>query len=349
VPGRGVTSPASCDAYDIDLLIVGAGPVGLYGAYYAGVRGLTVAVIDALDQLGGQVIALYPEKLIYDVAALPSVTGRELIASLASQAQRHQPTYLLGEQAQNLVAAEAPSGSRRLQVRTSAGREVRCGAIVVTGGIGSFKPRPLTAGEKYLGRGLDYYVVNSESHQGKNVVVVGGGDSALDWCLMLEPIAASVTLVHRRRDFRAHPATVRQVLSSSAVVLTDAEVTGAAGEDWLESVSVTLKGEHQPRMLACQSLVAALGFTANIGPLRSWGLQLRDNRHLTVDSAMATSVPGVYAAGDIADYPGKVRLISVGFGEVATAVNNAAVYLNPELDLFPGHSSDLPGDINIPA
>lgn len=325
---------------EVDLLVVGAGPVGLYGAYYAGVRGLTTAVVDSLGQLGGQVTAMYPEKQIYDVAALPAVSGRALVAGLVAQAAQYSPAYLLGQEARQLARLD----DGRLVVTTSAGTRVTCGAVVVTGGIGTFTPRRLPAGEDFLGRGLAYFVPDPAAYAGTDVVVVGGGDSALDWCLMLEPLVASVTLVHRRAAFRAHPATLAAVRASRVRVVTDAQVTALDGGDAVERATLRLTG-GDAEQVPCQRVVAALGFTANLGPLREWGMELRDNRHLVVDSAMRTDLPGVYAAGDITDYDGKVRLISVGFGEVATAVNNAAVHLDPDAQLFPGHSTDTPHDV----
>lgn len=327
-------------AVDVDLLIVGAGPVGLYGAFYAGVRGLSVAVVDSLSQVGGQVSALYPEKQIYDVAGFPSVTGRRLISNLVEQAAAYDPLYLLGQEAQRLERTVVDDGPDLLVVTTSSGTEVTCRAVVVTGGIGTFTPRPLPAGEQLLGRGLEYFVSSAQAYVDTDVVVVGGGDSAVDWALMLHPVARSVTLVHRRETFRAHPGSVQALRATDVRVVTNAQVSETVGGDALEAVVVTVKGE-QPQTLACQRLVAALGFTANLGPLREWGLELHHNRHLVVDSAMRTNLPGVFAAGDVNDYDGKVRLIAVGFGEVATAVNNAAVHLDPAAHLFPGHSTDL--------
>lgn len=334
---------------EVDILIVGAGPVGLFGAYYAGARGLRVAVVDSLSQVGGQVTAMYPEKQIYDIAGFPAVSGRELVAGLVAQADQHGPTYLLGQEAQDLAQVSVADGPDLLRVTTSTGAEILAGAIVVTGGIGTFTPRPLPAGEEFLGRGLDYFVPSAEAYAGTDVVVVGGGDSAIDWCLMLEPVAASVTLVHRRDAFRAHAASLEQVRGSSVEIVTNAQVTALEGGAAVEKAMITVKGEDVPRSVACQRVVAALGFTANLGPLREWGLELRDNRHLVVDSAMRTTVPGVFAAGDIVDYDGKVRLIAVGFGEVATAVNNAAVHLDPSAHLFPGHSTDAPHPVAVPA
>ena len=221
--------------------------------------------------------------------------------------------------------------------------------MVVTGGIGTFTPRPLPAGEEFLGRGLEYFVPDASEYAGTDVVIVGGGDSAIDWCLMLEPLAASVTLVHRREAFRAHAASVEQVRASGVEIITNAEVTALEGGAGVEKAVRRRSRARTPRTLACQKVVAALGFTANLGPLREWGLELHDNRHLVVDSAMRTNLPGVFAAGDITDYDGKVRLIAVGFGEVATAVNNAAVHLDPDAQLFPGHSTDAPHAVPVPA
>ncbi|HET9499417.1 MAG TPA: NAD(P)/FAD-dependent oxidoreductase [Marmoricola sp.] len=334
---------------EVDVLIVGAGPVGLFGAYYAGVRGLSVAVVDSLSQVGGQVTAMYPEKEIYDIAAFPVVSGRDLISGLVTQAAQYGPTYLLGQEAQDLARTVDADGRDKLVVRTSAGTDVTCGAVIVTGGIGTFTPRPLPAGEDFLGRGLDYFVPSKDAYVGKDVVVVGGGDSAIDWCLMLEPVAASVTLVHRREAFRAHAASVEQVRASRVEIITNAQVTALEGGAGVEKAVVEVKGAELPRHLSCQQVVAALGFTANLGPLRDWGVELHDNRHLVVDTTMSTNVPGVFAAGDITDYRGKVRLIAVGFGEVATAVNNAAVHIDPDAQLFPGHSTDQPHAVPVPA
>lgn len=334
---------------DVDLVIVGAGPVGLFGAYYAGVRGLRTAVVDSLSQVGGQVTAMYPEKQIYDIAGFPAVSGRDLIGGLFEQAAQYDPVYFLGQEAQLLERAPRQDPlTDELLVRTSAGTQVRCSAVVITGGIGTFTPRPLPAGEEFLGCGLEYFVPDSAEYLGKDVVIVGGGDSAIDWALMLEPVASHVTLVHRREAFRAHAASVARVRATSVEIMTNAQVTGLEGGAFLEKAVVTTKGEP-PVTIPCQKVVAALGFTANLGPLREWGVNLHDNRHLIVDSAMRTNVSGVYAAGDVTDYDGKVRLIAVGFGEVATAVNNAAVHIDPSAQLFPGHSTDLSHQIPTPA
>jgi len=320
---------------DVDALIVGAGPVGLYAAYYAGFRGRSVAVMDSLPEIGGQVSAMYPEKLIYDIAGLPAVRGRDLIAALAEQAGQYGPEYLLGKEARFLrYAGGTPV------VTTSSGLRVRARFIVVTGGIGTFTPRRLQALAGFEDRGLAYFVPRPEEYRGRDVVIVGGGDSAFDWALSLSPVARSVTVVHRRETFRAHEALVRRVLDLAVPVVTNAELAGATGDGWIDAVEVLHKRTRERSRLSAQAVVAALGFTADISALESWGLAVSDRR-LLVDTAMATNLDRVYAAGDITEYPGKVRLISVGFGEAATAVNNAVAALDPAAPLFPGHSSDL--------
>lgn len=316
----------------VDLLIVGAGPVGLFGAYYAGVRQLSTIVLDSLEEPGGQITAMYPEKAIFDVAGFPAIKGRELVEQLIAQAAPHDPEYLLGHQALDLERGEGA-----FAVTTSQGVRIECRAIVITGGIGTFTPRPLPAGGDYLGRGLAHFVPDPSAYEGQNIVVVGGGDSALDWALMLEPLGKSVTIVHRRGEFRGHPHSVELLKASSVKILTDAQISDVRGDPNVTEVDIDVKGEIVT--LPCERLVAALGFTANLGPLMDWGIEIR-KRQVVVDSMGRTSVPGVYAAGDIVDYEGKVKLIATGFGEVATAVNNAAAFLNPNVSAFPGHLSD---------
>jgi ferredoxin/flavodoxin---NADP+ reductase len=317
----------------VDLLIVGAGPVGLFGAYYAGVRTLKTALLDSLEEPGGQITAMYPEKAIFDVAGFPAIRGRDLVEELVKQAAPFEPDYILGHQA---VGLERGDGG--FAITTSNDLRIETRSIVITGGIGTFRPRPLPTGQEYVGRGVVHFVPDPTAYEGLNVVIVGGGDSALDWALMLEPIAKSVTLVHRRAQFRGHPHSVELVRASSVDILTDAQVHALIGEPELCEAQVNVGGEV--RALPCDRLIAALGFLANLGPLLEWGIDIVGKRHIAVDTKGQTSVPGVYAAGDIVDYPGKLRLIATGFGEVATAVNNAAAWLNPDVSAFPGHLSD---------
>jgi thioredoxin reductase len=317
----------------VDVAIVGAGPAGLFGAYYAGFRGLSVMIIDALPEPGGQVTALYPEKMIFDVAGFPAIRGRDLIANLVEQADQFHPRYRLGVRADEIDYDD----DGRPVLRLSDGERVRCGAVLITGGMGSFTARPLPAARDFTGEGVRYFVPHLDDLAGHDVVVVGGGDSAFDWALALLPIAKSVTLVHRRDRFRAHAGTVDRVRASDAEIIVNAQVARIVGDRAVTGIEVALA--EQTRLLPADTVIAALGFTADLGTLATWGLEL-DRRHVVVDTTMATNLPRVFAAGDISDYPGKVRLIATGFGEAATAVNNAAIVIDPAAHLFPGHSSE---------
>jgi ferredoxin/flavodoxin---NADP+ reductase len=319
---------------DVDLVVVGSGPVGLYAAYYAGFRGMRTAIIDSLPEPGGQISALYPEKLIYDIAGLPRVRGRDLVTGLLEQANSYSPYWLLGEAATRIERLD----DGRLHITTSSGTELTTRSIVLAAGIGTFTPRPLPAGGEFVGRGVDYFVTELAGFSGHDVLIVGGGDSAVDWALALEPIAKSVTLVHRRAQFTAHEASVTELRKSTTVIRTPFVVHALAGDERVSRAILRDTARGDLVEIDCTRVVAALGFTADLGPLTEWGLNIVD-RHIVVDSKMSTGVAGIYAAGDVTEYPGKVRLISVGFGEAATAVNNAAVAGDPNAALFPGHST----------
>lgn len=327
---------------DVDALVIGAGPVGLYAAYYAGFRGLRAGIMDSLPGAGGQVSALYPERLIRDVAGFTAVRGRDLVATLAEQAGQYDPVYALGQQARTLDY----SGDA-LVVTASSGLRVRARFIVVTGGIGTFAPRRLAVLSQFEDRGVAYFVPRPAEYQGKDVAILGGGDSAFDWAVTLAPLARSVTLVHSRARFGARQELVRHALGIPVTVLASTEVVAAHGNGSIQAIDVLDKQTSDVRRLPVQAVVAALGFTADIGPLQAWGLRTADRR-IVVDTTMATNLDRVYAAGDITTYPGKVRLISVGFGEAATAVNNAAAAIDPAAGLAPRHSSDLPGPFEYP-
>jgi ferredoxin/flavodoxin---NADP+ reductase len=336
-------APAAAREHDgdlaVDVTIIGAGPVGLYAAYYAGFRGMSAAVVEALDAPGGQISTLYPEKNVYDVAGFPAVSGRELVERLTTQARQFdQHAWLMGERAELLDREDDR------WVITTSERRIRTTSIVVCAGIGSFVPRPLPACKAFLGRGVTYQVGDPAQHAGKDVVVVGGGDSAVDWALALADVARSVTLVHRRTHFRAHGHSLDLLRASSVRLLTEAEVSAAHGEDRVQSVEVTYPGADGPQTetIPCDLVVAALGFTANLGPLASWGMDL-DGRAIRTDRFSATSLPGVFAAGDVSGFDGKASLIAVGFGEAATAINNAFIHAHPDASVSPGHSSDQAG------
>lgn len=331
VPVEGSDSSGN---HEVDVVIVGAGPVGLYAAYYAGFRGMSVAIVDSLPEPGGQCSALYPEKEIFDIAGFPEVKGQVLIDGLVAQAQKARPRWILGERAETLTCS--PEG---VELTTAQGAVLSAKGIVIAGGIGNFEPRVLEPAADFLGRGLRYFVPRLSELAGHDVVVVGGGDSAVDWSLALEDVASSVTLVHRREAFRAHEHSVERLRSSSVKILTSYEIESVSGAECIESVVVRgVDGDR--RRLPATSVVAALGFLADLGPLHEWGLELRQRRIL-VDRTMQTNIPRVYAVGDIADFDGKIRIIAVGFAEAATAVNNLAPLVNSSWSASPGHSSEV--------
>lgn len=321
-----------------DVVIIGAGPAGLYATYYAGFRGFKVVVVDALSEIGGQITAMYPEKEIFDIAGFPSVKGRDLIDGLIQQAKSANPVYKLSTKVEQLI--EINDG---IKLILDSGEVVESKVVIIAGGIGAFTPRALPVGMEWLGKGLVHFVPTLKDHANKDVVIAGGGDSAFDWAYSLSAIAKSVTLVHRRDAFRAHAGTVEQVKNLGVELITSAEISAIKGDDQIKSVEITFKETGEKRELGCDTVVAALGFVANIGPIADWGLQI-EKRHVVVDSSMQTSIKRVFAVGDIATYPGKVPLISVGFGEAALAVNNAAPYIDEGSGIFPGHSSGSSSD-----
>lgn len=317
-----------------DVVVVGAGPAGLYAACCAGFRGLSSVVVDALPEPGGQVAALYPEKRIHDVAGHPAVRGRELIDRLVTQVEPFHPRFLLGRTAVSLDAEEGGSWVVRLED----GVPVRARAVVIAAGLGRSVPRTLPCLRPYHGRGVTHHVRRLEDHRDRDVIIVGGGDSAVDWALALVGIARSVTVVHRRAAFRAHEHSVKRMYASGVRVVTEAQVTACYGDTLLAEVRV--RAADQEFAIPAQAVVGALGFITNLGPIAEWGL-LMSNRLVLVDGAMRTNLPRVYAIGDICHYEGRVPLISVSFGEAATAANHAAVGLRPGARLAPEHSTDI--------
>jgi len=321
----------------VDLAIVGGGPVGLFAAYYAGFRGLKTAIIDSQPDLGGQVTALYPDKNIYDVAGFPKILGKDLVTNLVEQAMQYNPTVALNEEI--LTLDHLPEGT--IRVGTSEGA-YRTRVVLITAGIGAFTPKTYKRPEldRYLGHGLHYAVRRKEDFRDRNVLVIGGGDSALDWALNLVPYARSITLVHRRDGFRAHADSVKKVFDSPIMVKVFYELRGLRGEPDVEEAVVFQNKTGQEEALQVDAVLAFLGLISNLGPITTWGLTL-DEDSIVVNTRMETNRPGVYAAGDIVTFPGKLKLIATGFGEAATAVNNAARYINPNASVFPGHSSTI--------
>ena len=326
---------AADDLYD--LTIIGAGPTGLFASYYAGFRGLRTKIIDSQPDLGGQVTALYPDKLIYDVAGFPKILGKDLVTNLVEQAMQYHPTIQLDENVQTLD--RQPDGAIRLG--TDLGEHFTR-VVLITAGIGAFTPKTFKRPEldQWIDKGLYFAVRNKEDFRGKRLLVIGGGDSALDWALGLVDYAKQITLIHRRDAFRAHEDSVKKLFASPIVVKVFYELKSLRGDQQVREAVVFQNKTHTEEVIPVDAVLAFLGLHSNLGPIREWGLQVEDDS-IVVTTKMESTLPGIYAAGDIVSYPGKLKLIVTGFGEGATAVNNAVTYINPKASAFPGHSSSI--------
>jgi ferredoxin/flavodoxin---NADP+ reductase len=320
-----------------DIIVIGGGPIGIFASFYAGMRHASIKLIESLPQLGGQLAALYPEKYIYDVAGFPKVRAGELVNGLLSQMRQFPVQECLEEK----VVAVAKKDERMFEVTTDKGVHYSR-SVVITAGVGAFEPRRLELPEaaKYEKANLHYFVGELEKYRGKRVLISGGGDSAVDWAMMLEPIAAEVTLIHRRDKFRAHEHSVEVLMNSKVRVWTPKEITALHGDERIESVTLQDVKSGETTELEVDDVIITFGFVSSLGPIAEWGIQI-EGGSIAVDSKMETSVPGIFAAGDISTYPGKLKLIAVGFGEAPTAINNAKVYVDPDAKLSPGHSSSM--------
>lgn len=333
-----IPQPLSNDIFDCT--IIGGGPTGLFAAFYAGMREMSVKIVDSLAELGGQITALYPEKYIFDVAGFPKVFGKDLVASCIEQGLQFGPTVCLGEKVEGLE--RHASGIFTLKTDRD---EHRTKTIIIAAGVGAFAPRKLPNMpelDALEGKSLFYFIKNLEQFRDRELLIVGGGDSALDWALNLEPIAKKITLIHRRDQFRAHEDSVRKLMASSVEVKTFHEVKCVeANEDSsLKSVTIFHNKTGEESLLRPDSLILNLGFVANIGPIKEWGLEIERGGVVVHPGTMATSIPGIYAAGDIARFEGKLNLIATGFGEAATAANYCKNFIDPTAKAFPGHSSE---------
>ncbi|MEK3807322.1 ferredoxin--NADP reductase 2 [Metabacillus sp. SLBN-84] len=320
-----------------DITIIGGGPVGLFTAFYGGMRQASVKIIESLPQLGGQLSALYPEKYIYDVAGFPKVLAQELVNNLKEQMAQFEPTVCL-EQAVADVEKQADG-----VFKLTTDQEVHYSkTIIITAGNGAFQPRKIELEEaaSFEKSNLHYFIDDLNQFAGQRVLVCGGGDSAVDWSLMLEPIAEKVTLVHRRDKFRAHEHSVENLNNSKVQILTPFIPTELTGSDKIEQVVLEeVKGDRK-EVLDVDAVIVNFGFVSSLGPIKNWGLEIEKNSIL-VNSKMETNVEGIYAAGDICTYEGKVKLIASGFGEAPTAVNNAKAYMDPKARVQPLHSTSL--------
>jgi len=320
-----------------DILIIGGGPAGMFAAFYGGMRQASVKLIESMPQLGGQLAALYPEKYIYDVAGFPKITAQELVNNLQQQMNLFDTDIRLEEKVLNVEK----KGDRHFVVTTDKGTH-ESKAVIITAGVGAFEPRRLELpnAEQFEKANLHYFVSDLSRFAGKKVLISGGGDSAVDWALMLEPVAAEVTLIHRRDKFRAHEHSVENLMASNVKVVTPTEITELHGEERIERVTLAHVKSGETQEIEVDDVIINFGFLSSLGPIAEWGIEIEKNS-IIVDSRMETNVEGIFAAGDITTYPGKLKLIAVGFGEAPTAINNAKVYVDPDAKLSPGHSSNM--------
>ncbi|MDX2283399.1 MAG: NAD(P)/FAD-dependent oxidoreductase [Bacteroidia bacterium] len=314
-----------------DVCIIGAGPVGLFAVFELGLLKLRSHLVDALPQTGGQLAEVYPKKPIYDIPGYPSVLAGDLIRNLEAQIAPFKPGFTLGERVESLE--RQPDG--RFLLTTAEGTQIDAGVVVIAGGLGSFEPRkPELAGiERYERNGVEYMVRDPEKYRGKRVVLAGGGDSALDWTVYLADVAAELSLIHRREDFRGAPDTAEKVLELAAAgkvqVYFNSNLSGLEGAGPLEAVEITRLDGVKTR-IAADYLIPLFGLSPKLGPIEAWGLNL-DKRAIEVNTFdYSTNQPGVYAIGDINTYPGKLKLILCGFHEAALMAQSACAYLYPD-------------------
>lgn len=319
-----------------DVTVIGGGPVGLFAAFYAGLRGMSVRIIDSLPELGGQLTALYPEKYIYDMPGFPKVLAKDLAVQMAEQAQMFDPELVLEETAQTLT-----EDAEGFLIGTGNGI-YPTRAVIISAGAGAFSPTKLGVPleDDYVGRGLTYGVREKSAFEGKRILVVGGGDSAFDWCLNLEPIAKEIALVHRRDHFRAHEESVKQVQESRVEMRLWQVIKELHGVDRLEAVTIENTQTKELERVETDAVIVNVGFKSSLGPIKDWDLVIEKNQ-IVVNDQFETNRPGVFAVGDVCTFPSKMKLIATGVGEAAIAAGFAKLRLDPEAKLFPGHSSDM--------
>ncbi|PAD23788.1 ferredoxin--NADP(+) reductase [Niallia circulans] len=320
-----------------DITVIGGGPVGMFTAFYGGMRQATVKIIESLPTLGGQLTALYPEKYIYDIAGFPKIRAQELVDNLEEQMKKFEQSIVL-EQAVQTVEKQ---GDGIFKITTD--KEVHYSkTIIITAGNGAFQPRKLELeqAKEYEGKNLHYFINDLNQFAGKKVMVFGGGDSAVDWALMLEPIADTVYLAHRRDKFRAHEHSVENLKNSKVNIKTPYIPSELVGDEEIKQVILENVTTQEKEIIDVDAVIVNYGFVSSLGPIKEWGFDIQKNS-IVVNSKMETNIPGIYAAGDICTYDGKVKLIATGFGEAPTAVNNAKTYMDPKARVQPLHSTSL--------
>lgn len=319
-----------------DITIIGAGPTGLYAAFYAGLRTMKVRLVDSMAGIGGQLTALYPKKMIFDVAGFPKVLAEELVQSLYEQALQYHPDVQTGAKVETV---EHKNGV--IELNCSDGRKFLTKTVLIAAGVGAFMPRKLELADaaEREDKGLFYFVRDPKVFHGKRILIIGGGDSAMDWAMALSG-NADLTLIHRRDKFTAHEDSVQKVMTSDVRVKPFYELRQIIGngDARVKQAVIFNNRTSETETLDVDAILCNLGFLTNLGPIKNWGVEIVNNA-VMVDINMATTVKGIYAAGDIVWHPAKLKLIATGFGEAAIAVNNAKIYTDPNASFFPGHSS----------
>jgi len=314
-----------------DVVIIGAGPVGLFAVFELGLLDMKAHLIDILDKIGGQCAELYPEKPIYDIPGVPYTSAQGLVDALLGQIKPFNAQYHLNE----MVESVERIGDPLFRVRTDQGKEFESKVIVIAAGGGSFQPKrpPIPGIEPYEGKSVHYAVRKMESFRGKRVLIVGGGDSALDWTINLAPIASKLTLLHRRSEFRAAPDSVNKMMAlvnDGKIDLALGQVTSLMGADGMIEKAIVKKNDGTMSDIACDAMLPFFGLTMKLGPIANWGFELKNNELIPVDTeSFETSVPGIFAIGDINWYPGKLKLILCGFHEAALMAQKAYHYIYP--------------------
>ncbi|MCE6991976.1 NAD(P)/FAD-dependent oxidoreductase [Dyadobacter sp. CY323] len=317
-----------------DICIIGAGPVGLFAVFEAGLLKMRCHLVDALPQVGGQLSEIYPQKPIYDIPGFPSIQAQQLVDNLMEQIAPFKPGFTLGERVEHIDRME----NGDFIVQTHEQTSIQAKVIVIAGGLGCFEPRkPAINGlEAFEGKGVSYFVKNPEAFRNRRVVLSGGGDSALDWAIFLAPVASELTLVHRGETFRGAPDSAEKVVElahqGKIRLLLESQITDVAGNGHLQSLSVSTKNQGN-LLLEADHLIPLFGLTPKLGPIANWGLALDKSAiEVNVDD-YATSVPGIYAIGDINTYTGKLKLILSGFHEAALMAQSAFKYVYPQQKL----------------
>ncbi len=327
------------DLYDIT--VIGAGPAGLFATFYAGLRQMKVKLIDALEEVGGQVAVLYPEKYIYDVPGFRKILAKDLVKNMTEQAFQFNPTLALGERVLSIRKVDGGV----FQIDTDKAKSHYSKTVLVTAGVRAFSPNKLDAPgvSEYEGKGIFYFVKERELFKDKRLLIVGGGDSAVDWALNFNGWAKRVTLIHRRDVFRAHEESVAEMMKCGAEVKLFYEVKEVAGDGkWVKRAVIYDNRTMKETALDVDSILVNIGFRADLGPIRNWGLEI-SGREVKTNGRLETNIPGVYVAGDLAGQVDSVKLnlIATGYAQAAVAVNIAKNFIDPNARIFPGHSSEM--------